>query len=65
MRSVIRGDDVQAIVIQGLQQGLTVLFGFDGRIPLDEVSFGVIRLIIEPKMVNAYFPGDVFWVRGP
>ena len=60
MRSVIRGDDVQAIVIQGLQQGLTVLFGFDGRIPLDEVSFGVIRLIIEPKMVNAYFPGDVF-----
>ena len=55
----VRGVDCSA-VIQGLQQGLTVLFGFDGRIPLDEVSFGVIRLIIEPKMVNAYFPGDVF-----
>ena len=60
MRSVIRGDDVQAIVIQGLQQGLTVLFGFDGRIPLDEVSLGLIRLFIEPKMVNAYLPVFVF-----
>jgi len=43
---------------------LPILFGFDGRIPLDEVAFGVVGLIIEPKMVNAYFPGDVFLGAG-
>ena len=64
MGGVICGDDVQTIVIQGLQQGLTIFFGFDGRIPLDEVPFGVVGLIVEPKMMNAYFSGDMFLSAG-
>ena len=57
---MIRGDDVQAIVIQGLQQGLTVLFGFDGRIPFYAVlELGVV-VVVEPEMVHAYFARDMF-----
>ena len=47
-----------------IEQSPTIGTGFDGRIPLDEVAFGVVGLSIEPKMVNAYFPGDVFLGAG-
>ena len=59
MRSVVGGNNIELATPYGLSQGLSILKGFDGRVPLDAGAQSFVVLIRKPKVMNTYFSRDV------
>ena len=50
---MIRGDDVDPLVADGLTQGFSVSHSLDGGVPLDAVAVGGIIGVGEPEVMHA------------
>ena len=57
---MIGGNHIQFIIQKGCQQGIAVVQGLNGRVPLDQGALAFIVPVIEPQVVDANLRGNAF-----
>ncbi len=65
MGRVVGADDIQALAVQGLAQGIAIGLGLDRRVAFDQVAEARVVAVIEQQVMHADLGGDALLRQGP